>query len=431
MSWLISLLVALLSGITGLFVSGFIANACVSWYHIPNREGGAGYYVVFMAIGGGIAGLILGLIVARLMAGQFGPGFGRELGGAIGVILVIAGIVALLARVFADVPPEIDGRDLTLEVEFRFPEAPPAEEAPTSRGKWDFRLASLSGNTQRTFRHGEVHHESARVEGGRWIVPAEVPVFTSRGKRVILLQRDAEAPNGFSVPLPARPGREFLEWSDWLPAGVTDKLSFRFRVRKSVPPPPPKSQADYQAEEEARKEAEFLAIPADGPVEAFFPYLDYEQPQTGRALELVAARPDLVKELGQLAIGDDAELAGQTLRVIEKLPEPTTEFIVPVEAAGRDIAARLRQVIATKPEEDPGYLGAAGISIRFNGWMSATRKLRETSGGDFTPELQAILELSRERPDSVALRRDVCRVASYYLHQWAGIAPLPTDPPPR
>lgn len=83
MSWLISFLVALISGIAGLFLSGFIANACVSWYHIPNREGAAGYYVVFMAIGGGIAGLIIGLIAARIVAGNVGPGFSRECGGAL------------------------------------------------------------------------------------------------------------------------------------------------------------------------------------------------------------------------------------------------------------------------------------------------------------------------------------------------------------
>ena len=431
MSWLISFLAALLSGIAGLLLAGFIASACVSWYHIPNREGAAGYYVIFLAIGGGIAGFIIGLIVARIVAGNIGPGFGREFGVAIAVIVVIAGIFALLARVFADVPPEIDGRDLSLEVEFRFPETPPAEEAPTASGEWDFRLASLAGNTQRTFRLGKVHSENARIEEGRWIVPAEVPVFTSRGKRVVLLQRDSEAPNGFLVPLPSRPGRRSLEWSDWLPAGVADKLSFRFRVQKTVPPPPPKSQAEYQAEEDARKEAEFAAIPADAPVEVFFPYLDYEQPQTERALQQVSARPNLAAELGQLAVGDDADLADKALRVIEKLPEPTPDFIAPVEAAGRDIAERLRRVNATSAEEDPGYHGAAAVSLRFIGWISAARRLRETCGGDFTPELQKILELSRERPDSQSLRMDVCRVASYYLHQWAGIAPLPTDPPPR
>lgn len=208
-------------------------------------------------------------------------------------------------------------------------------------------------------------------------------------------------------------------------------MSYRFRVKKEPPPPPRKTQAEYQAEEAAAKEAEFVAIPADAPVQNWFPYLDYDQPQTERALRLIADRPNLAVELGHLALGEDAELAGKALRCIEKLPAPSADFIAPVEAVGRDLAERLRRVNATPVEQDPGYHGAAEISIRFSGWMCAVRALRDKAGGDFTPELQTILELSRIRTDSQVMRADVCRVASYYLHQWAGIAPLPTDPKPR
>jgi hypothetical protein len=64
-------------------------------------------------------------------------------------------------------------------------------------------------------------------------------------------------------------------------------------------------------------------------------------------------------------------------------------------------------------------------------WHITITSLREKSGGDFTPELKTILELSRVKKDSVRMQIDVCRVASYYLHVWAGVEPLPTDPPPR
>jgi hypothetical protein len=49
----------------------------------------------------------------------------------------------------------------------------------------------------------------------------------------------------------------------------------------------------------------------------------------------------------------------------------------------------------------------------------------------FVPQLQHILEPARARQTSDVLRIDVVRVASYYLQQWGGIAPLATDPPPR
>jgi hypothetical protein len=438
MNWLTSLSVGVISGVTGLFLAGLIANACVSWHHISSREGASGYYVLFLAIGGGIAGLIIGFLAARLVAAQFGPGFGKELGGALGLVLLIAGVSAWLARGFADVAPEIDGRDLNLEVEFRFPSAIPAETPPTAQGEWGFRLAALSGHTQRTYRDGEVHTNAARFEGGRWVVPATVQVFTERGRRVIDLRRDDQDTGGFLLPLPARPGRQFLEWSDWLPrqqAGgqpwPADKLSYRFRVQKTVPPPPPKSEAEWKAEKAAEEEAKFAAIPADAPVQTWFPYLAYEQPQTQRALHLIASRTSVVAELGNLVVSEDAKLAHDALRCISLLPAPPKELIPAVQAAGRELAARITRFNRTPKEADPSFETAVDPATRFYGWLPAAKALREKCGADLTPELTTILELSRVRPESHCMRQDICRVASFYLHEWAGIAPLPTDPKPK
>lgn len=422
----------------GLFLAGFIANACVAWYRVSSFEGKSGYLVVFTALLGGIAGLIIGLITARVVAAHSGSGFGRELGGALAAVLVIAGIATLLCRWCADVPPTIDGRELELEVEFRFPPTTDDTQPPTATGEWAVRLDSISGQVQRSYYVGTVNSETARREAGRWIVPATVFLFTERSPRAISLSHNQQEACGFLLPLTARPNRRFENWSDWLPRQQpdgqpwpADKMSYRFRVQIIPPPPPPKTQAEYQAEEAAKKEAEFAALPPDAPLQLWLPYLDYDQPQTERALQHVANRQNLAAELGKLAVGDDAELAAKALRCIDKLPAPKRELIPPVEAAGRDIAARLRQVNATTVEQDPGYHGAASISIRFSAWMCAVRKLRTECGGDFTGELKPILELSRVRPDSYVLRMDVCRVASYYLHQWAGVEPLPTDPKPR
>jgi hypothetical protein len=102
-----------------------------------------------------------------------------------------------------------------------------------------------------------------------------------------------------------------------------------------------------------------------------------------------------------------------------------------MEAVGRDLAERIRRFNASKPEDDPSYEGAADVSVRFSPWLDAARNLRERCGADFAPELKEILELSRVRTDSQAMRGDVVRVASYWMQQWTGLAPLPTDPPPR
>ncbi len=437
MNWIGSIVVSILSGVSGLLLAGFIANACVSWYHIPSREGNSGFFVLFTALGGGITGLFVGLITARIIAANYGAGFGRELGGVLTVDLVIAGLAVLLCRFLADVPPKIDGRPLNLEVEFRFPAGTDLKKPPTTEGEWKVTLGSLAGSTQRKYDMGEVRTNATRVEGDRWIVPTETLLFTERGKRTITLQNGDKDAAGFLVALPARPGREFLEWSDWLPRQSSDgqpwpadKMSYRFRVQKKPLPPPPPSFEEIQAEQAAEEEAEFSAVPADAPISKLLPFLEKDG-QKDRALSNIVYRADLAKEIGDLALGEDAETAAKALYLIAKLPKPTAEFIAPVQAVARDIAERIRKVNNSSVEADPSYMAAADVSIRFNGWFEAVRTLRADCGGDFTPELKTILELSRVRRDSHVMQVDVCRVASFYLHEWAGIQPLPGDPKPR
>ena len=84
----------------------------------------------------------------------------------------------------------------------------------------------------------------------------------------------------------------------------------------------------------------------------------------------------------------------------------------------------------TRQEQDPGYEGAAAVAIQFSAWMVAARAMQGKDGVDLTPELRIILELARVRHRSYVMRQDVVRVASYYLQQWAGLAPLPTNPKP-
>lgn len=439
MNWLTSLGVAAISGVASLFLAGFIANACVSWHHISSREGASGYYVIFTAIGGGIAGFIIGLITARLVAAQLGAGFGKELGAALGVVLLLAGVWALLARVIADVPPEIDGRDLILEVEFRFPNTQSGDKPPTAAGEWEFTFASLSGHSQRKRDYGKILTESARFENGQWIVPTTVSLFTERGGRsVSIAPKDAKESFGFLLPIPRRPGKEFLEWSAWFPRQQadgkpwpTEKMSCRFRLQKTVPPPPPKSNDELQAEKNAEDEAEFNAIPKDAALETWFRYTKYSQPLTERALQAIASRTNHVAELNALMVDADADKAHAAMICVSQLPAPEKGLIPGVVAAGRLIATNITQFNHTPKEQDPDFATAVDPASRFYGWIPAAKNLRERCGADFTTELKAILELSRVRPESHCMRQDVCRVASYYLHQWAGIEPLPTDPKPK
>jgi hypothetical protein len=130
-------------------------------------------------------------------------------------------------------------------------------------------------------------------------------------------------------------------------------------------------------------------------------------------------------------VGNSDEFAGMALELVPRLPPPQPALLAPVAAAGRDIAKRIREVNEGAVGDDPHPSGGHSAATRFTAWMLAVRALRETSSGDFTPELGEILVLSRVRPKTVLLQESVRGVASRALKQWANIEPSPGDPTAR
>ncbi len=446
MTWVISLGVAALGGVCGLLLTGFIANACVTWYQIPAREGASGYFVVFTALLGGVAGLVVSLITARIVAATLGSSFGKEMGIALGVLLLIAGISTVICRLIAHVPPTIDGQELNLEVEFRFPANPNTTNPPTADGKWYVQLdPNTSINPDHASGYGEIKTTAARLEDGRWIVPTIVPLFTERGRRSVTLFKEGSKDEIIFFwscrcqAVRARPLKNGATGipSDWRmashgpPPNRWPVFTAQYRSSFSPTPPPP---APYVDEMAVKAEAAFVALPRGRSLVSMAALITptYDQPHRNkRALQAIAKRPNLPREIEELALGDDAQLASDALRCVTKLSIPLEPFNAPMQKVGQNIAERIRKVNAVPVEQDPSYLGAADISVRFSAWHTTISLLREKAGGDFIPELKTILELSRVRKDSNAMQMDVCRVASFYLHEWAGVAPLPTDPPPR
>lgn len=240
--WIQSIGVGLLTGMVGLVGLGILANVWVSWFRISSFEGGAGFFVVGLALLGGLLGFVVGVIVARIAVrggkGSFLKALGAAWGTAAGLLLVAAGISWFLA----DIPPSLDGRPLMLEVELRLPvDAPPPTAVVTNGASGPYlSLASVVFGRQRAAQRGELRLAEARRENGRWIVPGEVEVFTWRGRRALGYSLKGEPQTGFLVPLPAWPGREFEAWSEWLPNPVPPrepwpdtKPSYRFRIRRT------------------------------------------------------------------------------------------------------------------------------------------------------------------------------------------------------
>jgi hypothetical protein len=228
MGWLASIAVGVVTAIATLLAAGYVANLAAGWYRVSSFEGASGYFVVGLALLGLLGGMIIGIVTARVVAAGAQPGFLRALAVALAVSLGTVGLVGGVARLGADVGPTSGGEALSLSVELRWPAG--VELPPAGSGEWFLRLGALSGQTMRTSRTGPLWREDARREDGRWIVPGAVDLFTSRGKRVIDVVPQGVIPGGFIVPVPARPGPDQIEWSEWLPRDSADGITYRYRV---------------------------------------------------------------------------------------------------------------------------------------------------------------------------------------------------------
>jgi len=310
MTWLQSIIIAVLTGSLGLICGAIVMAGCAYWHNISHFEGKADFAIVGVALLGGIAAFIVGLVTARVVAAGVSPTFINGLGTAAGIVVGFSALAAGLGWLTGDPTPRI---------------------------------------------------EAAKQAG-------DEPVFH-----------------------------------------------------------------DYEAAKIEAEQAAFEAIPDGAPIEAWLECTKYGATKERYAVVLrrVTAKTGWEVELAALMMNQDPRLSETAMRFVQELPHPPPGLVAAVNAAGRDLAERIRQFNATTVEQDPRYQGAGDASLRFSGWMAAARALREKCGGDFVPELCEILELSRVRNDSSVMRTDIRRVASYYAKEWAGLEPLPGDPPPR
>jgi len=239
LTWLISIVVALLSAIAGGAAALGLSILAVEWYRVTSREGASGFAVLGLAIFGSAGSAVVGLIAARIGVANGYAGFGGQLLWSLGTCLTLLGLAGLVARALADVPPKRGGEEFDLQVELRYP--PDVAEPPTDvDGKSNIELASLP-RFRRVVRkrvRGELAFDQVRKEEGRWVLPGKVPVFTSRGRRILLVDLNGQSA-GFLVPLPARPGQRETNWSGWLPRPqpqpnpLISPLTYRFRVEST------------------------------------------------------------------------------------------------------------------------------------------------------------------------------------------------------
>ncbi len=400
MNWLLSILLGLLTGALGVFCAGAIAAACTSWYRVSNFEGGAGFMVVFIAIGGGIVGFFLGLTTARIVTASAAPGFGKAFGISWGIVLAISGITTCVCWLLADIPPKIDGQELSLEAELRLPVGQTNSPANAS-GETSLALGSVVRHVQRKSERGKLDIAQARLEGGRWIIPGAVYLFTMRGLRSVDFMIGGES-CGFIIPLPARPSTKFEQWSDWFPdpppgkpPWPETKPSCRFRVQRIVPPPPPPDPEVVKAEK-------FAALMPEAPLSDWLEFFEARAPEQ-RLTTIATLAQQRPTELAQLIRSPDSRLREPALSAVEWFTHVSPEISEAVLAEGREVAAGVRRFNEMKSDEPRFYDVQVELRTRFSHWRHAWWRVHQRTGVDGRPPVQEILDLALVRSKDTSM----------------------------
>ena len=196
-------------------------------------------------------------------------------------------------------------------------------------------------------------------------------------------------------------------------------------------PPRQLTRAEQEAAEDGEQEAKLQALAPDASLAEWLLFTRYGVPQSriDHAVAAIRARPQFASEMADLMLSGEGKASQDALRSLQHMQPPPTELGIAVAAAGRGIAQSLRKLDGAPPEQESTI--GAGISSQFSAWIEAARALQGKEGLDFVPQLQEIIEPARQYEQNYELRMAVGRVASFYLQQWGGIEPLPTDPPPR
>jgi hypothetical protein len=402
MSALGTICTAILTAIVAAIVGGLVGVACVEWYHISGFEGGSGYFVAAIGLMSGFAGLIAGVMTARIVGAGTLAGFGKSLGISCGAMLVLAGGAAAVSRLLADVPPRLNGHLLNLAVEVRMPVGEPDPSPAKEKSRDELTLGSINPLThvQRASEDGVLRVGEAKKVDGRWVIPGSVLIFTSRGDRAIAIVMDGKSRGGFIVPLPAHPGGQFAQWSEWLPSQrgpgqpwPDNEISYRFRVEEQIPAPP-------APDPEIARTAEFNALAPDAPLEKWLAFMREDMPAERRAAVLQKAQ-ERPTELAALIRSKDENTAETAMNALMSLKTIDPAVVQAMRDVGEDIAADIRRFNDMKPDDPSAMELAWRARTRFGTWHRAWWTVHQNSGIDGRPLIEEILALAKVHPENV------------------------------
>lgn len=246
MSWLMTFATALLSGIIGCAGMCGISMLCIKWYRISSFEGGSGYFMVLLMIAGALGGCIAGFIAARVGYASWNESWYAQLGSGVGTIVALLAIVLAVTYVRADHVPDVGGRDLVVAWEVRLPVpdendpfAPKGNPADWPEKELRLQLVSVRDRKPIGSREAEFDRAAFHEVDHQWVLPARVPLFTSKGEFCVNLTTGGRD-DGFWPRLTAFPSEVDFQWTPWYRTNKSgDKpadaqaLMYRFRFEKA------------------------------------------------------------------------------------------------------------------------------------------------------------------------------------------------------
>ena len=375
MSWALTIVIALLTSVASAAAAGFLATLCIDWYRISPREGGSGYFVIFIGLTGFLGGLLIGTVTSRFVPSGFWLAQAYSLAIAAAICLVIG----LFARLYGEVPPTLAGETLRLEVELKCPRGwQPAKSLHTS----SCTLQPMGPGRGRMGEamYGQGDWNEARQIDEQWVAPCAVNLFTSRTNRYVRVMLATNVDVTFFLPLPGKPKPEHQQWSEWSNQGfdhAEDKppitnYEFRYRVQRDSVWREEAEAASAAAT--AAQEKVINAIAADASIDSWLPFFvqgDTGKPATEfkaverRALDAVKAR---AVELKTPLESHDPRSVRRAVFAAATLSEVPPELIRPLQKAGRLAIDLINEARAYPSRNDECLLAEQTALMYFFKW---------------------------------------------------------------
>ncbi|MCW5962677.1 MAG: hypothetical protein KIT83_01455 [Bryobacterales bacterium] len=423
----------LLCAVLGCVLAGFIADLCVSWYHISAFEGGAGYYVVFLALGGLVAGLGIGVVAAGVVLAQ-GGGPGKAFGVPLAIVFGCACTALALAWFFGDVPPKLGGDTLHVQVELRAP-AGWSPSAKDRKGEtWvflrsvDFR--NVGGRAEYCAPDWDEMHE----RDGRPIVQCTLFLFRSSPKWVLEFTFGGKQVVSFLLPFGGRPKASDEAWSDWLPRNgpspETGGFDYRYRLLRTG-----QWQAQRKEAESARRaeiQRRFEALTPEAPLREWLEFRRQPDDHTYMVTQQMHANvarvlADRSSEFVALFGDADPKLAHSAIEALPMVRPASHNAIEPMRSAARRIAADIRALGTVG--ESPEVIDEQALALynRFYTWGYGWQCLVSDLDIEAPPEMAEIVAAASAH-ESVSSMDALASLAGQFEREWRPAPALPPQP---